>query len=82
MDCAAGFVAHDDAHGGVDGFADAAVLPEVDVAAADADVGDADEDGVWGGEGGDGGVVDGGVVGGVEDDGGVVHGVDGGHGDG
>lgn len=61
VDCPRGFVAHDDACGGVDGLSDAAVLPEVDlgllegcgvmeggggehVAAADADVGDADED--------------------------------------
>jgi hypothetical protein len=31
VDCAGGFVAHDDASGWVDDFADAAVVPEVDL---------------------------------------------------
>ena len=43
---------HYDACAGVYGFADAAMVPEVDVAAADADVCDADEEGVGVGEGG------------------------------
>jgi hypothetical protein len=56
VDGAGGFVAHHYACGRVDGFADAAVVPEVDVAAADADVGDADEEGVRVCERGDGAV--------------------------
>ena len=49
-------MAHHYARGGIDEFAYAAVVPEVDVAAADADVGYADEDVVGVGERGDGAV--------------------------
>jgi hypothetical protein len=61
----------------VDRFSDAAVVPEVDVAAADADVGYADEDVVWVGERRDGFVFYFCVVGIVEDDGRVLHSVHG-----
>jgi hypothetical protein len=51
---------------------DAAMLPVVDVGAADAGVGDAEEDRVWIRDGGDGSVFEGDGFGAGEDEGGVL----------
>lgn len=73
-DGAGGFVA--EAHGGFENEgADGAMLPVVYVGAADAGVGDGDEDGAGVGEGGDGALLIGDLERGVEDEGEVLGGV-------